>query len=280
MLPEFDESKYFLGNLCSRNHGWHNTGQTLRRLINRSCVECAKISKRKYNQSQHGVLTNKQYRQSLQRKEYEAQYRQSESRKAAQKRYNQSDKGKAASRRATAKRMQTPEGRARAVQFFEVFKAKRKTPEGRKLHCLEAKKYRSENLEARRDYYKQWRSSEQGRKIRRLNQRKREYRERSAYSSGYTRIELDQHLSRFGDKCAYCNINFHNAIDHFIAISKGGADCLSNLVAVCTSCNSAKHDSDPLEWFSSQIFYSRKQWREILRLLGKSEDNYNQIPLL
>lgn len=280
MVDEFDVSKYFLGKLCIREHDWNGSGKSLRRLINRNCVECAKISKAKYNRSEHGQLANKKYRQTPKRKEYEARYRKSDARKAVVKRYEQSEKGKATRDRAYAKYMQTPKGKAKVARSIMRIRAWRSTPEGREIHQRRAREYRLNNLDERKAYYKRWRSSEQGREIRRLNQRKREYQQRSSHSSYYTRSELQEHLSRFGEQCAYCGVRPQETIDHFIPIVEGGSDCLSNLVPACIHCNSTKHKSDPLKWYKSQSFYSEKRWREILRLLGKSEDNYNQIPLL
>lgn len=42
------------------------------------------------------------------------------------------------------------------------------------------------------------------------------------------------------------------AVDHFYSLASGGADALFNLVPMCTPCNSAKRDRDPLEFLASR----------------------------
>ena len=60
----------------------------------------------------------------------------------------------------------------------------------------------------------------------------------------------------------------------------GGSHVLSNLVPACATCNGSKGDRDPYVWFSEQPFFSQKRWKRLLKLVGKTQENYNQIPLL
>lgn len=46
---DFDESKFYLGILCKRNHKYKNTEQSLRYVVNATCVECNKLRLVKYN---------------------------------------------------------------------------------------------------------------------------------------------------------------------------------------------------------------------------------------
>lgn len=48
--------------------------------------------------------------------------------------------------------------------------------------------------------------------------------------------------------CFYCN-NVAAHADHFIPLARGGKHCRDNLVAACQSCNLAKSDNDPWEWW-------------------------------
>jgi hypothetical protein len=43
---EFDEEKYYLGNLCKRGHDWNGTGRSLRKHTG-SCIECIKLTRKK-----------------------------------------------------------------------------------------------------------------------------------------------------------------------------------------------------------------------------------------
>lgn len=51
---------------------------------------------------------------------------------------------------------------------------------------------------------------------------------------------------RRGDRCAWCGTHwredFH--IDHVVAVSRGGSNDLSNLVAACSTCNLSKGSAD------------------------------------
>jgi 5-methylcytosine-specific restriction endonuclease McrA len=62
----------------------------------------------------------------------------------------------------------------------------------------------------------------------------------------------------FNNQCAYCGKNSPLTLDHFVPSSKGGPDCLGNLVPACLSCNSSKQDRNPEEWYKSQRFHSKQ----------------------
>lgn len=73
-------------------------------------------------------------------------------------------------------------------------------------------------------------------------------RKKANISIIYTTQQLKDRFSIFNDCCVYCLKSEFITIDHFIPISKGGADALYNLVPACRSCNSSKNASDPIEW--------------------------------
>lgn len=110
--------------------------------------------------------------------------------------------------------------------------------------------------------------------------RARRARKRSNHAFKYTPEQLRHRYNEFGSSCAYCGCSLRLVPDHFIPIAKGGGDCLGNIVPSCISCNASKNDSDPADWYKSKPFYTDKKWRRILRILGKTEANYNQLPLL
>ncbi|TBR56857.1 hypothetical protein B4U84_27955 [Westiellopsis prolifica IICB1] len=102
----------------------------------------------------------------------------------------------------------------------------------------------------------------------------------SNHHFGYSIQEVSTRLQDFDSSCAYCGSNLKVTLDHFIPLSKGGPDCIGNLVPACSRCNTSKHARDVREWYQQQEFYSQKRWRKILKVLGKTDANYNQIPLL
>jgi 5-methylcytosine-specific restriction endonuclease McrA len=47
--------------------------------------------------------------------------------------------------------------------------------------------------------------------------------------------------------CHYCG-QLANAVDHKIALARGGSSDIENLVAACKPCNSSKRDGDVPKW--------------------------------
>lgn len=112
----------------------------------------------------------------------------------------------------------------------------------------------------------------------RLNESLRRARIRNNHTFNY---ELNEVFKKFDGKCAYCCQKTENlTVDHFIPISLGRPDTLLNVLPACSPCNSSKNNRDPLKWYKSQPFYSKLRLSKILRVLGKTEANYNQLPLL
>jgi 5-methylcytosine-specific restriction endonuclease McrA len=52
------------------------------------------------------------------------------------------------------------------------------------------------------------------------------------------------------NRCAYCKVslNGRGSVDHIKAVTKGGTNWPRNLQLVCTPCNSAKNNKDPIEF--------------------------------
>jgi hypothetical protein len=48
----YDTSKYALGEICTHGHDYHGTGQSLRRLADRECLDCHAARARAYRQRQ------------------------------------------------------------------------------------------------------------------------------------------------------------------------------------------------------------------------------------
>ena len=125
---------------------------------------------------------------------------------------------------------------------------------------------------------KQWRQRHpEYRQIHAENERLRRFKVRASRLVDYKIEQVKARFAEFNNCCAYCRLEKKLTIDHFIAIAKGGPDCLGNIVPACFNCNSSKKSSDPMQWYQKQKFYSQKQWDFILFVLGKSD--YRQIPL-
>ena len=147
------------------------------------------------------------------------------------------------------------------------------------------KKKRKEFWEQNKDdckaSVKKYSQTERGKQVRRHSHRLRKARLKSVLYSGWTPEDLENRFAEFGDRCAYCN-QLHEAMqaDHFIPLASGGSHVIGNIVPACPSCNFSKNERDPYLWFVSTPFFSKKRWKLILKVLGKTEQNYNQIPFL
>jgi hypothetical protein len=112
------------------------------------------------------------------------------------------------------------------------------------------------------------------------------YTRHSIHYNRYTTQELRARFNQLNDRCPYCHSSIDFDLrasfewDHFIPVSKGGSDVMGNLIPCCPTCNIKKSNHDPYEWFKRQPVFSIKRWENILRILGKSHENYNQIPLV
>lgn len=89
---------------------------------------------------------------------------------------------------------------------------------------------------------------------------------------------IKERLEVFDKECAYCG-NISESLDHFIPIKKGGSNTIGNMLPACQSCNKSKAAKSVFDWYPLQPFYTRKRWKKILKVLGKTENTLNQLPL-
>lgn len=249
ILP-FDKTKLCLGNLCGRGHRWNDTEQSLRHIHKRECVECKKEVSRIYREKNRDRLLE-------------------------------------------SKKLDYQKNKARYAQINKAYREEHK--EELRLYC---KQYRVENAERLRLRRREWkkrnpdkvkasrqRYQTNNRAVRRLNLQRYRTRKREAHTYPYTLLELETRINQFDRCCAYCQsgldcgVRGWSQIDHFLPLSKGGTDTIGNLVPACISCNSAKCDRDPFDWFSKQPFFSKERWLKILKVLGKTDANYTQLTL-
>ena len=84
---------------------------------------------------------------------------------------------------------------------------------------------------------------------------KRSYRARKKGAVGkHTQADIDTIMEMQKGKCAYCRtaIRKKYAVDHIVALTKGGTNWPTNLQLVCTPCNSRKRNKDAID-FSQQL---------------------------
>ena len=86
-----------------------------------------------------------------------------------------------------------------------------------------------------------------------VNQHKR----RSSQTVPYTTQQLIDRLALFNNCCVYCGTCDNITIDHFLPLALGGINALHNLVPACSSCNSSKNDSEPVQWMQGKGYSDR-----------------------
>jgi hypothetical protein len=98
-----------------------------------------------------------------------------------------------------------------------------------------------ENVLRHRDYYNRNKDL-----FRNYNAAYRCYKHRATIVK-FTDEQLNQRMSVFGYKCAYCGGPFEH-VDHVIPLSRGGPHCLANLRPSCAHCNLSKNNKKLSEW--------------------------------
>lgn len=117
--------------------------------------------------------------------------------------------------------------------------------ENREYELERHQRYRLSNRErireSNREYYrknrdrineriKRYQQTPQGKTTRRGVRVRRKARRLGNHVAAYTQEALQRHFERFGSCCVYCGTEHPLEADHFISISRGGPDCLSNIV--------------------------------------------------
>lgn len=66
----------------------------------------------------------------------------------------------------------------------------------------------------------------------------------------HTAKELRALLEQQNWRCGYCRVSIRKkySVDHIQPLSRGGSNWITNIQLLCQSCNSAKQDSDPIEY--------------------------------
>lgn len=277
----FDSERFYLGKPCKKGHRFNDTEKCLRYTNNSGCVICARE-----NSERQRVINPEKTRQ------YQREYQQKNQAKllAAHREYWQRNREKLLEnkknywqqnreRLSAKKKEYATQYRERFREYHQAYRQSYYQHNRDRIRAWH-QEYGKQNRSVLRERLKDWRRTPRGRFSQAQESRKRRIRLKSCHRSSYTLDQVQGLYQAFEHSCTYCGSIEKLTLDHFLPISKGGSDCLGNLIPACGQCNSSKYNKDPLMWYKSQPFYSMKRWRQILKALGKTEANYAQIPLL
>lgn len=221
------------------------------------CRECARIKSQKmYWEDREGRAAA----MALYRKNNAAKIK--ERKKAYYKANNDKEKSKAyyeASKgRHTEKRKEYRAANREAIRLKAREKYKENAEKNREISAERRKTKRAEIAA----YNKQWRldNIETERAIKRAWRKANPEKNRAIHAARravkiaaegrHTGDDLKAIFAAQKGKCAYCraSVKAGYQVDHIVALSKGGSNWPSNLQLTCGSCNSRKHNKDPVDF--------------------------------
>lgn len=281
----FDSIRFRLGTLCKRGHDWNSTGQSLRRNKQKgACLECEKIhvAARKNNIDHY-----RNYH-----KEYNKARRQVNGRPERDllRQQGLTSKGTVPTRANGG----VPKGERNEAVALEralerALKTTRQSPIVARLVMNEQRRYWRENPEASSEHKRQWSQAKwwleyqtkpELRLYTRQKSKRRKALERGGVGIHVKGSQVAKRFAEFGNCCAYCCATGDLEIEHVIPISKGGGHVLSNVVPACQSCNSSKRAKDAETWYRSQLFFCKKRWAKILKVMDAGKGSPQQLALL
>ena len=294
--PGFDSDRYFLGSLCKRDHDWFESGCSLRKIKKNECVECKKLADKKWKQDnpEKVAIGRTKYNQQERVKEYKRNHWTENAEKYKADKHQRYEENK----REILEKSKSYNAlhRDKILQYLRDYHQKNRDKciaRSQKYYAqhrvdmlAKEKTRRQENRDEIQERRRRYRQSSSSKMVKKASDNRRRAKKNNNHAVPYSKDALTIRLDHFCGKCAYCGDSVGLLIprsltwDHFISISRGGSDCLGNLVPACGRCNSSKSDRDPLEWYESQHFFNPIQWGVILSALGKTKRDYKQIPLL
>jgi hypothetical protein len=135
--------------------------------------------------------------------------------------------------------------------------------------------YRKANFEKVKENARAWRAMNRDKVCeisRRRQSIKRAARRRALLPA--SRVIIDSRFDIWSNLCAFCGSDANHsrnhgydrlAVEHVLALTKGGLDEASNIVPACFSCNSSKHARPVETWYRAQPFFTEARWRKIQR---------------
>lgn len=307
------DGKYYLGALCKENHNYQGTGQTLRGVNTRQCVECRTSYEKAWRPPGQevgdiyilGSICKRNHR-------YEG--------KALTLRYANSGACVECSitehkKKRDIKAEKRIEARLADLSYCDSllaeaglntdrFTLSKLCPRnhdwnqtGKSLRYINSTKCRQCQLDIKAKKYQKHilssayilrrlskteskiscnRQSISGRRVK----SKQKALKLGNYHFPYKNWQWFQRLEDFNNSCAYCCKQTESlTIDHFLPLDYGGTDTFQNVVPCCNECNTSKNNKDPYEWFAGKSFFTRDRWKFILNALGKTQNNYLQLTL-
>jgi len=264
---DFDKSKHKLGHLCKDKHDWMSTGQSLRRIRGRHCVECQKL------RAQDRISSGKK-------------------RELRQKKHN-SLRDLGLTTRGTpllSPVMQAAKlGHKEQLAMLKAIRQAGRSPSVAKLVMGEQRQYWQDHPEAKKEHDRQWRQAiwwlnyqikPELRLYHRQKSKRRKALERGSVGIQVKGCQITKRFAEFGHRCAYCGVTGDLHIEHVNPISKGGTHVLSNVVPACQSCNYIKRAKDAETWYRAQPFFCKKRWAKILKVMGAGKGSPQQLALL
>ena len=132
--------------------------------------------------------------------------------------------------------------RYRATHKEAIRERRREIGENPEKKRARAARYRRKHAARAVDRTREWRDANRDRcraHTRACNQRRRA-RLRGNAAPGVSPAQWDRVRAWWAGLCAYCLRRTGMTIDHVVAISRGGADSVRNVVPACGSCNASK----------------------------------------
>lgn len=85
-------------------------------------------------------------------------------------------------------------------------------------------------------------------------------------------------LKEFSHSCAYCGkTNCKLEQEHVVPVTSDGGYTKHNIVPACKSCNVSKHDTELVEWYKKQDYFSNER---LLKVLDFSESYAREVALV
>jgi 5-methylcytosine-specific restriction endonuclease McrA len=250
---EFNQELYYLGRICKFNHIFGETNNGLRQKSNRTCLVCQKDINNKYKKA-NGELCN--LRTRLWRKKIAQR---SNVDLPAEKKCIYCDKLKPAKEFYQVK--YSADGLLGHCKICDAKKQSDARAKRRKPKTYKAPELVKEN---RRKIKRRYKKTLKGKIAKTRELPRRRARILEVQMEKYTPTQIIARFADFENECAYCGSKEKLSIDHFIPVSKKGADCLFNIVPACIKCNSSKYNKHPETWFKNQPFSPSKNGKGLL----------------
>lgn len=246
-MTEFDSEKFYLGRLCKRGHDFNHTGLSLRYNATGDCTDCAK-GRREKNAVRHKAYVQQHYQDNKER------YRDLQA-----VNYQNNKERYQTTRIAWKKR------NSERVKATEAIRRERNREKNRQYY----RRWSRENKDKKNFYVRRWRSSDKGRESSRRSLILRRLSKKGTLIKD--NIFKSDLLKVFNYQCPYCGrpINLDSCtFDHVIPVSKNGKHSADNLLPCCQSCNSSKRNSDMIDWYSDQDFFTSERLIKICEYLA------------